>query len=82
MLVSSLVHSLGALQDANKVVGAKIKALRVKRGLTQDQLADLAGLNRTHLWRVETGLQSPTVNTLKIIADALEVRVRDLLLGV
>jgi transcriptional regulator with XRE-family HTH domain len=70
------------LQDANKVVGAKIKALRVKRGLTQDQLADLAGLNRTHLWRVETGLQSPTVNTLKIIADALEVRVRDLLLGV
>src|SRR5437016_2491804 len=34
-------------------VGRKIKAVRGKKGLTQDQLAELAGLNRVHLYRIE-----------------------------
>jgi len=65
------------LQDVQKVVGRKIKAIRVKKG--QDQLAELAGLNRVHLYRIETGQQSMTLRTLKIIADALEVKMRDLI---
>jgi len=48
------------------------------RGLTQDQFAELSGLNRTHLYRLDSGKQSITLRTLKIVADALEVRVRDL----
>ena len=52
--------------------------MRAKRGLTQDQLAELAGLNRVHLYRIETGQQSMTLRTLKIIADALNVKMRDL----
>ena len=49
----------------------------MKKG--QDQLAELAGLNRVHLYRIETGQQSMTLRTLKIIADALEVKMRDLI---
>jgi transcriptional regulator with XRE-family HTH domain len=56
----------------------KIKALRAKQGLTQDELAERSGLNRVHLYRLETGQQSITLRTMKLIADALEVRVRDL----
>ena len=56
----------------------KIQALRKRKGLTQDEFASLAGLNRTHLYRLESGKQSITLRTLKIVADALEVRVRDL----
>jgi hypothetical protein len=46
--------------------------------ITQDQLADLSRLNRVHLYRLETGRQSMTLRTLKLIADSLGVRVRDL----
>jgi len=79
VLQNSLRHSLESLQDVQKAVGQRIKAVRGKRGLTQDQLAELAGLNRVHLHRIETGQQSMTLRTLKIIADALAVKMRDLI---
>jgi XRE family transcriptional regulator, regulator of sulfur utilization len=78
VLRSSIVHTLRWLQDIERQVGLKIKALRSKKGLTQDELAELAGLNRVHLYRVENGKQSLTLRSMKIIADALDVRVRDL----
>jgi transcriptional regulator with XRE-family HTH domain len=67
------------LQDVQKAVGRRIKVVRGKRGLTQDQLAELAGLNRVHLYRIETGQQSMTLRTLKLIADALNVKMRSLI---
>jgi DNA-binding XRE family transcriptional regulator len=66
------------LQDVEQEVGRRIKALRQGKGITQDELAEIAGVNRVHLYRIETGRQSMTLRTLKIIADALGVRVRDL----
>jgi transcriptional regulator with XRE-family HTH domain len=67
------------LQDVQKVVGIRIKAVRNRKGITQDQLAELAGLNRVHLYRIESGRQSMTLRTLKIIADALDVKMRELI---
>jgi transcriptional regulator with XRE-family HTH domain len=64
--------------DINRAVGERIRILRVKKGITQDHLAELTGLNRVHLYRLENGRQSMTLNTLKMIADTLGVRVRDL----
>ena len=66
------------MQDANRTVGQRIVKIRQAKGFSQDGLAQRSGLNRSHLYRVETGRQSPTVVTLKLIADALDVRVRDL----
>ena len=60
------------------MVAERIKKIRKKKGITQEQLAERAGLNRTHLYRLETGQQSMTLRTLKIIADTLDVRVREL----
>lgn len=79
MLESSIRPRLEALQDVQKVVGRNIKAIRGRKGVTQDQLAELAGLNRVHLYRIETGRQSMTLRTLKLIADALDVKMRDLI---
>jgi DNA-binding XRE family transcriptional regulator len=64
--------------DIQREVGNRIKAIRQAKGVTQDQLAELTGLNRAHLYRLENGKQSMTLRTLKIIADTLGVRVRDL----
>jgi transcriptional regulator with XRE-family HTH domain len=66
-------------RDINRAVGERIRRLRLKKGITQDQLAELTRLNRVHLYRLENGRQSMTLNTLKIIADTLEVPVRDLI---
>jgi transcriptional regulator with XRE-family HTH domain len=68
------------LQDnIERVVAEKIKAIRKEKGISQDQLAELAGLDRVHLYRLESGKQSMTLRTLKLIADTLGVRARDLI---
>jgi transcriptional regulator with XRE-family HTH domain len=66
------------LQDVQSQVGRKIRKLRLQKGFTQDGFALTAGLNRSHYYRVEGGKQNLTLISLKIIADALGVRVRDL----
>jgi len=65
--------------DIERVVAANIRAARKRKGISQDELAELAGLDRAHLYRLESGKQSMTLRTLKIIADTLGLRVRDLI---
>jgi transcriptional regulator with XRE-family HTH domain len=69
------------LPDIDKTVGATIQELRKKKGITQDQLAEMSGLNRVHLYRLESGRQSMTLRTLKILAEALGVKAAQLLKG-
>jgi transcriptional regulator with XRE-family HTH domain len=66
------------LQDIQLTVGLRIKKIREKKGISQDKLADQAGLNRVHLYRLEGGKQSMTLRTLKLIADALDVSMAEL----
>lgn len=54
-------------------LGMKIKVLRKERGLTQDELAKLAGISRVTLGKLERDqLGSITLRTIDIILDALE----------
>ena len=60
----------------------QLAKLQKKTGFSQDRFAELAGLDRARLYRIETGQQqSMTLKTLKLIADALEVRATRLLRG-
>ena len=56
----------------------KIKKYRAEKGLTQEQLAVLAGLTVKTVWRAENGL-GVTKITLERLAAALGVQARDLL---
>jgi transcriptional regulator with XRE-family HTH domain len=67
--------------DIQSVVADRIKRIRKRKGITQEELAERAGLNRTHLYRLEGGKQSMTLRTLKMIADALDVGVNELVKG-
>lgn len=60
--------------------GKRIRALRKDRGLNQDQLAELANLNRVTIAKYESGRVEPGAQALARIADALEVST-DVLLG-
>jgi transcriptional regulator with XRE-family HTH domain len=51
----------------------KIKKLRKNKGLAQKQLAEMVGINTTHLSRLETGRYQPSVEVLKKLADTLQV---------
>jgi len=49
-------------------LGLRLRVLRVERELTQDQLADRAGLNRTYVSRLERGHHNVTVLILGRLA--------------
>jgi transcriptional regulator with XRE-family HTH domain len=54
-------------------VASQIRALRQQRGFTQRELAGRAGMVQEAISTLETAAHSPTVRTLKRIADALDV---------
>jgi transcriptional regulator with XRE-family HTH domain len=60
-------------------MATRIKALREQRKMTQEQLAERAGIGRSYLARLETARQDPTLSTLEKIAKALRVKVAKLL---
>ena len=62
-----------------KIVGRNIRRLRKERGLTQEQLADQAGMAMRYLSGVERGEENPTLRFLAKLADALGVPLADLL---
>lgn len=57
----------------------KIKSIRVEKGLTQKNLAEMAEMNEVQLRAIENGRGNPTVKTLEKIAIALEVPINDIL---
>lgn len=56
-------------------IGLRIFNLRKMKGLTQEQLADRAGIQRTHLGRIEAGKYAVTLETIQAIAEALGMTV-------
>jgi transcriptional regulator with XRE-family HTH domain len=69
------------VQDIQKQIGNTVRALRLKRGWSQDLFADKSGLNRAHVGEIERGESNVTIQTLKIIADTLGVRIAELVKG-
>ena len=61
-------------------VGAKIRYLRLKQGLSQEALALSCDMNPAFLGHVERGMRSPTLTTLQRICDGLGVTLTELLL--
>ena len=58
----------------DNVVGKNIKRIRVLKGLTQKELADMVGYtDRSSIAKVETGVVDLYLDTVKKFADVLEV---------
>ena len=62
-----------------KDVGQRIARLREQRGITQEALADKAGIHRVSLANIERGAKQPTLDSLERLAKALRVSLLDLL---
>jgi len=67
------------MSDLNKKFGEKIRAIRKKRGLSQDKLAELSKIDRSYIGRIDRGEVNITLDKLYTLADALECLPSDLL---
>jgi transcriptional regulator with XRE-family HTH domain len=50
-----------------------LRKARIENGLSQEELADLAGLHRTYISQIERGLKSPSLRSLEQIANGLGI---------
>ena len=64
--------------NINEEVGFNIRRIREERGLSQEELAALAGLHRAYVGQIERGEKNIGLKNLQKIAQALEVNIDDL----
>ncbi|CAN5542152.1 hypothetical protein BH10ACT7_BH10ACT7_12430 [soil metagenome] len=62
-----------ALSVAARVLGERIRAERQKLGVSQDDVANLAGINVSNYGKIERGLSNPTFHTVIRIAAVLDI---------
>jgi transcriptional regulator with XRE-family HTH domain len=62
-------------------IGNRLKELRIRRALTQEELAAKAGMGKNTVNRIERNLNEPHMSTLRKLAQALGVEPHELLEG-
>ena len=62
-------------QQTRERIGGRVATLRKLKGMTQEQLAQAAGLQRTHVNRIEAGKYAVTLEVIQAIAEALGMTV-------
>jgi transcriptional regulator with XRE-family HTH domain len=67
------------LSDLTVHFGRKLHQVRKTKGMTQEQLADAAGLSRNYVNDVERGRRNVTLATIASLARALDVRMAELM---
>jgi transcriptional regulator with XRE-family HTH domain len=60
-------------------LGAAIRAARKAKGLSQEALAEIAGIDRSYMGGIERGEHNLAIMNLLKIADALEIKLSELL---
>ncbi len=66
--------------DLQRAVGRNLRALRLERGLSQEEFAHVLGVHRTFMGGVERGERNLTLRTVERLADSLGVDPRTLLI--
>lgn len=64
--------------DVGQRVGANVRRLRKAKGLSQEELADRAGVHRTFISQIERATKHPTIQSLDKVAKGLEVALTEL----
>lgn len=64
--------------DLKQELGEKIKRARKKRGMTQEQLAEMINISSRNLSNIEIGVSFPKSDTLEKILTSLDISTQDL----
>ena len=71
-------NNRGAYMDIKETVGKRIKFLRNQIGISQEELADRANIDRTYITSVECGKRNISIVNIEKIANALGVTLSNL----
>jgi transcriptional regulator with XRE-family HTH domain len=63
------------MEDVRHIVAQNVKLARERAGISQEELADTAGIDRSYASRIERGVANPSVEVLAKVAEALSVTV-------
>ena len=64
--------------DLKEMIGSRIKDIRNKKGLTQEQLSESAGINPKYLSSIERGKENPTLKILLKLSQSLNVNLDEI----
>ena len=67
------------MTDIKVVFGKHLRKLRLGRKLTQEELAEVAGMHFTYVGQIERGIRNPSLVNLHRLAIALRVKAGELL---
>lgn len=70
------------MTESQITIGKTIKKIRLEKGLSQEDLADLCSLHRTYIGSVERGERNISLNNIITISRALDVKPSTLLQGI
>jgi len=62
-----------------RIFGEVLQELRLQQALTQDQLAERASTERSHISALERAEKGPALATIFVLADALKISAGDLI---
>ena len=65
--------------NGRELVAWNMRRLRVAKDVSQERLANEAGIDRTYVSRLERKMENPSIGILDKIADALGVHISELL---
>ena len=65
--------------DIRAHLGRNLRSLRIQRGLSQEDLAEISGIHRTYISGLERGVRNPSILIVAQLANALEVEPSELL---
>lgn len=65
--------------NARELFAKRLRQIRLSKGLSQEALADLAGLHRTYVGSVERSERNVSIDNMERLAKALEVDISELL---
>jgi transcriptional regulator with XRE-family HTH domain len=69
------------MDNYSDFVGTNVRKLRDRMGMTQEELAELSGLSREEISRIENGRKKIISKSLRKIAEATRIDVRQLMAG-
>lgn len=58
--------------------GQRVREVRKSKGVSQERLAEMAGIDRSYMGNIERGEKNITLKKAYEICDALDIDIRDL----
>lgn len=65
------------MEDIKIAFGKRVKELRLQKGISQEKLANIAGVDRTYMTQVENGKRNLTIEKIRQICKGLNISLSD-----